>query len=78
MLLRYNHTDIMLYRMGFVNLALEELGDYEIEVLKSRALAHRFSKADEQDFSKFLKQNVDKNETKAVVDHQAQMKQSQG
>ena len=77
-LLRNGHSDILNYRIGFFNTALEELNDYYSEQIRYNALSHRVSKLDQQDFDKFMREDDDQpnKPKKIVVDHQAQMTKS--
>ncbi len=78
MLLRNGHNDIMTYRIGFVNIAIGEIGDYVTELFKSQALAHRVSQADEQDWLSIMKTDDEDKPKKVVVNHEAQMQKAKG
>lgn len=75
MLIRNGHRDIMLYRIGFFNLAIEEIGDYLSEHFKTSALAHRVSQAEEKEWNEIMVDKDDEPKT-FKVDHSAQMKKS--
>jgi len=65
----------MSYRIGFVTIALEELGDNTSDFLKYTALGVRLSKLENDEFSKFIKEGDNTTPQKVEVDHEAQMKQ---
>ena len=60
--------------MGFFYTALEELNDHNSETIRYNALAHRFSKLENNDFDKFMSEgDTDKPKKPVKVDHLAQM-----
>ncbi len=67
----------MEYRVNFFNTCLEELYDSNNETLKANSLSHRLSKLDVNEYNTFMKSGDDIPK-KIEVDHEAQMKRSQG
>lgn len=82
-LLRSGHTNVRSYRMSFFYLCIEELNDFLHDELKARSLSHRISKLDAQEYAKIMDDKhtrtaSKKGKKKIVVDHEAQLKSSQG
>lgn len=75
-LIRNGHRDVLQYRMNFVEICLEEMGDAISDAIRYNALAHRLSKLDDNAFQK-VTQPVTSGGKKApiVVDHEAQMRE---
>ncbi len=63
--------------MGFFKIALEEISDFNSETIRYNSLAHRLSKLEQKDFEVFMRDDKGKPKTKIIVDHKAQLEQSQ-
>lgn len=68
----------MSYRIGFVDIALEEINDSLSDTIRYNAISHKGSKLEGKEFTDFVKDETEElNKPPMVVDHEAQMTQAE-
>ena len=62
----------MKYRIGFVEICVEEINSFISAKIRYNAIAHRASKLDTQEFESFVSGDT----KEKVIDHEAQMRKA--